>query len=185
MSKLKEHYNKQVKEKLEQKFAFKNKMQIPRLKSIVLHMGIAEASKDKNIVQQLLKEIAMISGQKPIQTKSKKAISNFKLREGQVIGLKVTLRGERMYDFLYRFANISCPRIRDFRGFKAKGDGKGNYSVGIEDQAIFPEINLDELKKVQGMHINFVTTAKNDDECIELLRLLGVPFRNMPVEIAA
>ena len=185
MSKLKDYYNKEVKGKLEQKFALKNKMQIPKLKTIVLHMGIAEAAKDKNIVQQLQKELAQITGQKVIQTKAKKAISNFKLRENQVIGLKVTLRGTRMYDFLYRFANISCPRIRDFRGFKTKGDGQGNYSLGIEDQQIFPEVNLDQLKKVQGMHITFITTAKNDDECIELLRLMGVPFKNMPVEIAA
>lgn len=185
MSTLKEHYNKEVKSKLKSKFAFENPMQIPKLKTVILHMGIAEASKDKNVVQQLIKELSLITGQKPIQTRAKKAISNFKLREGQVIGLKVTLRGKRMYDFLYRFANISCPRIRDFRGFKSKGDGQGNYTLGIEDQQIFPEVNLDEVKKIQGMHITFVTSAKNDEECIELLRLLGIPFKNMPVEIAA
>jgi len=148
-------------------------------------MGIAEASKDKNAIQDCVKELTLLSGQKPIITKARKAISNFKLREKQPIGIKVTLRGIRMYDFLDRFVNIVCPRIRDFRGFSITCDGRGNYTLGLVDQQIFPEINLDEVKRTQGMHITFVTSAKTDEECIELLRLLGVPFKNLPISVAA
>ncbi len=119
----------------------------------------------------------MISGQKPIITKTKKAISNFKLRENQIVGLKVTLRNQRMFDFLDRFCNIVSPRIRDFRGFKTKADGRGSYSLGLDDQQVFPEIELDEVKRVQGMNITFVTTAKNDEDCVELLRSFGFPFK--------
>jgi len=184
MSRLKERYKKHVKKALLEKFAYANPMQVPSLKTIVLSMGIAEASKDKNVVQQLVNEVSMITGQKPIIVKSKKAISNFKLRQGQPIGLKVTLRGVRMYDFLDRFCNIACPRIRDFHGFGTKCDGMGNYSLGLDDQQVFPEVNLDQLKKVQGMNLNFVTNAKTDEECIELLRQLGVPFKNLPIVVA-
>jgi large subunit ribosomal protein L5 len=185
MSRLKERYKSQIKKDLQEKFGYPNVMQIPRLKTIVLSMGIAEAAKDKNIVQQLLKEVANFTGQKPIVVKSKKAISNFKLRQGQPIGIKVTIRGTRMYDFLDRFCNIACPRIKDFRGFNPKCDGSGNYSLGLEDQQIFPEVDLDELKKVQGMNITFVTSAKSDEECVELLRQLGIPFKNLPIVVAA
>jgi large subunit ribosomal protein L5 len=151
----------------------------------VINMGIAEASKDKNAIQDCVNEMTLLSGQKPIITKAKKAISNFKLREGQPIGIKVTLRGLRMYDFIERFFNIVCPRIRDFRGFPIKCDGRGNYTLGLEDQQVFPELNLDEVKKAQGMHITFVTSAETDDECVELLRLLGMPFKNLPVAVVA
>lgn len=160
-------------------------MMIPGLKKVVINMGIAEASKDKNTVQACVKELEALSGQKPIITKARKAISNFKLREDQPIGIKVTLRGVRMYEFLDRFFNIVCPRIRDFRGFPSKCDGSGNYSLGLDDQQVFPEINLDEVKKTQGMHITFVTSAKTDEECVELLRLLGLPFKNLPITVAA
>ena len=146
-------------------------------------MGCAEASKDKNAIQDHLGELTLIAGQRPIITRSKKAISNFKLRQGQAIGLKVTLRGKRMYDFVERFCAISSPRIRDFRGFEMKGDGRGNYSLGLEDQQIFPELNLDQVKRAQGMNITFVTTAERDEECIELLRLLGLPFKGAEVVI--
>ena len=139
-------------------------------------MGVAEATKDRNVMQYCVKEMTMLSGQKPIVTKSKKAISNFKLREDQDIGVKVTLRGKRMYDFFDRFCNIVSPRIRDFRGFKRKADGRGSYSLGINDQQIFPELNLDEVKRVQGMNITFVTSAKTDEECLEMLGLMGLPF---------
>jgi large subunit ribosomal protein L5 len=183
MSRLKNKYKNTVKEELNKKFQYSNPMNIPALKKIVINMGIAEASKDKNIVQQLVKEVASISGQKPIVTRAKKAISNFKLREGQSIGIKVTMRGTRMFDFLDRFNNIVCPRIRDFRGFATKCDGRGNYTLGIDDQQIFPEVNLDEVKQTQGMNITFVTTAEKDEECIELLRLLGVPFKNLPISV--
>ena len=160
-------------------------MQVTGLLKVVINMGIAEASKDKNAIQDCIKEMTMLSGQKPIVTKAKKAISNFKLRENQPIGVKVTLRGKRMYDFIDRFVNIVCPRIRDFRGFPSKCDGSGNYTLGLDDQQIFPEINLDDVKKTQGMHITFVTNASTDEECVELLRLLGVPFKNLPISVAA
>jgi large subunit ribosomal protein L5 len=160
-------------------------MQIPSMVKIVINMGIAEASKDKNAIQDCVQELTALSGQKPIITRAKKAISNFKLREKQPIGIKVTLRGARMYDFIDRFVNIVCPRIRDFRGLSSQCDGRGNYSLGLEDQQVFPEVNLDAVKRTQGMNITFVTTAKRDEECIELLRLLGVPFKNLPIVVAA
>lgn len=185
MSRLKKRYQAEVKPALQEKFKYENPMKVPGLLKIVINMGIAEASKDKNAIQDCIKEITMLSGQKPVITKAKKAISNFKLREKQPIGIKVTLRGVRMFDFLDRFVNIVCPRIRDFRGFSSKCDGMGNYSLGIDDQQIFPEINLDEVKRTQGMHITFVTSANRDEECVELLRLLGVPFKNLPISVAA
>ena len=185
MSRLKQRYQAKIKAELQNKFAYANPMQIPGMVKIVINMGIAEASKDKNSIQDCVKELTMLSGQKPIITRAKKAISNFKLREDQPIGIKVTLRGQRMYDFIDRFVNIVCPRIRDFRGFPTKCDGRGNYTLGLDDQQVFPEINLDEVKKTQGMHITFVTSAINDAECVELLRLLGVPFKNLPITVAA
>lgn len=185
MSRLKKRYQTEVKSALQEKFNYQNPMQVPGLLKVVINMGIAEATKDKNLIQDCVKEMAMLSGQKPVVTKAKKAISNFKLREKQPIGVKVTLRGQRMYDFVDRFVNIVCPRIRDFRGFSSKCDGMGNFSLGLEDQQIFPEINLDEVKRTQGMHITFVTNAKTDEECVELLRLLGVPFKNLPISVAA
>jgi large subunit ribosomal protein L5 len=185
MSRLKKRYHSDVKPALQEKFAYKNPMQVPGISKIVINMGIAEASKDKNSIQDCVKELTMLSGQKPIITKAKKAISNFKLREKQPIGIKVTLRGVRMYDFLDRFINIVSPRIRDFRGFETKCDGMGNFSLGLDDQQIFPEINLDEVKKAQGMNITIVTSATTDEECVELLRLLGVPFKNLPISVAA
>lgn len=185
MSRLKKKYYEEIKGELLKKFNYSNPMNIPGLKKVVINMGIAEASKDKGLIQECINEMTLISGQKPIVTKAKKAISNFKLREGQPIGVKVTLRGLRMFDFLDRFCNIVCPRIRDFRGFATKGDGRGNYSLGLEDQQIFPEINLDDVKITQGMNITFVTSAETDDECIEMLRLLGLPFNNLPVSVTA
>jgi large subunit ribosomal protein L5 len=177
MSRLLKKYREEIVPQLKSKFPDRNVMEIPKLKKIVISMGVGEGAKDKNAFQAHIKEIALISGQKPIITKSKTAISNFKLREDQPIGLKVTLRGKRMYDFLDRFSNIVTPRIRDFRGFEPKGDGKGNFSLGIEDQQIFPELNLDEIKRAQGMNVTFVTSAQNDEECVELLRLFGFPFK--------
>ncbi len=152
-------------------------MSLPAMKKIVISMGLAEALKDKNALQEHSDELMMLSGQKPIVTRSKKAISNFKLREDQPIGLMVTIRGKRMYDFLDRFCHIVAPRIRDFRGFNKKGDGRGNFSFGLSDQQIFPEINLDKVKRTQGMNITLVTSATTDEECIELLTLLGFPFK--------
>lgn len=177
MSRLAKRYREEITPALQEKFAFRNKMLVPVLKKIIISMGIAEATKDKNAMQDCVKEITMLSGQKPIMTRAKKSIANFKLREDQAIGLKVTLRKKRMYDFFDRFCNIVSPRIRDFRGFPLKCDGSGNYSLGIDDQQIFPEINLDQVKRAQGMNITFVTTAANDEECVELLRQLGLPFK--------
>jgi large subunit ribosomal protein L5 len=185
MSRLKKRYRETVKTELQNKFAYANPMQIPALKKVVINMGMAEASKDKNAIQDCINELTMLSGQKPVLTKARKAISNFKLREGQTIGAKVTLRGLRMYDFIDRFFNIVCPRIRDFRGFPIKCDGRGNYTLGLDDQQVFPEINLDDVKRAQGMHITFVTSAQTDAECVELLRLLGLPFKNLPISVAA
>ncbi|MCF7806442.1 MAG: 50S ribosomal protein L5 [Simkaniaceae bacterium] len=175
-SRLQDKYDNEVKAKLQGTFNYKNAHLIPQLKKIVLNMGVKEAVKDKNVMQDHVEEMMMLSGQKPIVTKAKKAISNFKLREEQPIGIKVTIRGKRMYDFLDRFCNIVSPRIRDFRGFKRKGDGMGNYTVGLDDQQVFPELNLDKVKRTQGMDITFVTSAQKDEECLELLAQLGMPF---------
>jgi large subunit ribosomal protein L5 len=177
MSTLQKKFKEEVQPALQKKFGYKNPMLIPSLKKIVISMGLAEAAKDKNAIQACQKEMTMLSGQKPVLTHTKKAIANFKSRKGQVIGLKVTLRKKRMYDFLFRFCHIVAPRIRDFRGLPFKCDGRGSYSVGLSDQQVFPEINLDEVKRTQGMNITFVTSAKTDDECVELLRMLGFPFK--------
>lgn len=179
MSRLKEKYRQSVKPKLQEKFGYKNPMMLPQLKKIVVSMGLAEASKDKNALQAAVTELTALTGQKPLMTRSRKAIANFKLREDQVIGAKVTLRGKRMYDFMDRFCNIVSPRIRDFRGFPLKCDGRGSYSLGLEDQQIFPEINLDQVKRTQGMNITFVTSAKTDEECLELLKEMGLPFKQL------
>lgn len=183
MSRLKKRYKEVVKAELQEKFNYANPMMVPKLLKVIVHMGIAEAAKDKNAMQDCIKELTLITGQKPIVTKAKKSIANFKLREGTPLGVKVTLRGKMMYDFIDRLFNIVSPRIRDFRGFNPKGDGRGNYSIGLEDQQIFPELNLDEVKRTQGLHINFVTSAPTDEECVELLRLLGLPFKNLPVMV--
>jgi large subunit ribosomal protein L5 len=185
MSRLKEYYKKNVKSVLKESAKIANVMMIPQLKKIVINMGIAEATKDKNLIQDCIREMTMLSGQKPIQTKARNSIAGFKLREGQVIGLKVTLRGERMWEFLDRFNNVVCPRIRDFRGLPSRCDGQGNYTLGLDDQQVFPEINLDLVKRAQGMNISFVTSTNNDEHCIELLRLLGVPFADKPVVVTA
>ena len=177
MSRLQKRYKEDIRNALNEKFAYPNSMLIPKLVKIIISMGIAEATKDKNALQDCVKEMTSLSGQKPILTRAKKSVANFKLREGQAIGVKVTLRKKRMFDFFDRFCNIVSPRIRDFRGFSRRCDGMGNYSLGLEEQQIFPEINLDAVKRTQGMNITFVTTAKTDKECIELLSMLGLPFK--------
>ncbi len=181
MSRLKKRYNEKVRSDLQSHFAYNNPMKIPRLLKIVINMGCAEAAKDKNALQDCISELTLIAGQKAVPTKARVSISNFKLREGQSIGVKVTLRGNRAFEFLDRFCNIVAPRIRDFRGFEEKCDGRGNYTLGLDDQQVFPELNLDNVKRVQGMNITFVTSAETDDECVELLRHLGVPFKNRPI----
>ncbi len=177
MSRILKNYRENVRSKLQERFGYANSMLIPELKKIVISMGLAEATKDKNAIQDVQKELALLSGQKPVLTHTKKAIANFKSRKGQVIGAKVTLRRKRMYDFFDRFCNIVAPRVKDFRGFPLKCDGRGSYSLGLPDQQVFPEINLDEVKRTQGMNITFVTTARTDAECVELLGMLGFPFK--------
>jgi len=177
MSRLRDKYKNEVIPAFIAEYSKINRNEIPQLKKIVISMGLNEAIKDKSLIESHVKELTMLSGQKPIVTRAKNAISNFKLRQGQIIGLKVTLRKKRMYDFFDRFCNIVCPRIRDFRGFKTKADGRGSYSIGIEDQQVFPEINLDEVKRQQGMNISFVTTAGNDADCLKLLRMMGFPLK--------
>ena len=177
MSRLYKKYKEEIVPELKKRHPEKNVMSFPAVKKIVISMGLGDALKDKNALQEHSDELMLLSGQKPIVTRSKKAISNFKLREDQPVGLVVTLRGKRMYDFLDRFCHIVSPRIPDFRGFSQKGDGRGNYNFGITDQQIFPEINLDKVKRTQGMNVTLVTTAKEDAECVELLTLLGFPFK--------
>ncbi|MEX1012780.1 MAG: 50S ribosomal protein L5 [Waddliaceae bacterium] len=184
MSRGKKRFNEKVKPEINKKFNYSNPMMIPSLQKVVINMGIAEIFRDKNAIQECFNELMLIAGQKPILCRSKKSISNFKIREGMPIGIKVTLRGDRLYDFIDRFFNIIAPRIRDFRGFKPKADGNGNVTLGIDDHQIFPELDLDKVKRTQGMNISFVTTAKTDDEAIELLRLLGLPFTGLPVQAA-
>ena len=177
MSTLYKRFKEEILPELQKLHPERNPMAQPVLKKIVISMGLGDALKDKNALQEHSEELALLSGQKPVVTRSKKAISNFKLREDQPIGLMVTLRGKRMYDFLSRFCHIVSPRIRDFRGFGKKCDGRGNYSFGLTDQQVFPEINLDKVKRAQGMNITLVTTAKTDEDCVELLTLLGFPFK--------
>ena len=162
---------------MQAKFGYKNAMEIPRIEKITLNMGVGEASQDKKKVQTAATEMELIAGQKPVITKAKKSIAQFKLREGMPIGCKVTLRRERMYEFLDRLITIAMPRIRDFRGLNPKSfDGRGNYAMGLKEQIIFPEISYDQIEKVRGMDIIVTTTAKTDDEARELLRLFGFPF---------
>lgn len=158
-------------------------MQIPKLLKIVINMGVAALTKEKNALQDVVEELSQIAGQKAVLTRAKKSISNFKLREGQPIGAMVTLRGERMWDFADRFFNLASPRIRDFRGFNDKGDGRGNYTLGINDHQIFPELNLDKVKIPKGMNVTFVTSAGSDEECVALLHLLGLPFKNKQIVV--
>jgi len=177
MSVLREKYRSEIRAALQKKFSYKNPMLIPTLEKVVINMGCAEAAKDKNLIQQHSEELAVITGQKPAVTRARRSIAGFKLREGQAIGLKVTLRGERMWDFVFRFLSVAAPRIPDFRGFNRKADGQGNFSVGLKDQQIFYEVDLDKVTRSQGMNITFVTSAKSDDECLELMEQLGVPYK--------
>ena len=176
-------YDDRIIKAMTDKFGYKNALEIPRIEKIVLNMGVGEATQDKKRVEQAASEMELIAGQKPVITKAKKSIAQFKLREGMPIGVKVTLRREHMYEFLDRFITIALPRVRDFRGLNPKSfDGRGNYACGIKEQIIFPEINYDRIDKVRGMDVIVTTTAKTDDEARELLRLFGFPF---PIEEAA
>jgi len=176
---LKTRYRNEVVAHLSSQFGFKNKMQIPTLTKIVVNMGVGEAAKDSKLIEGAVRDLTTITGQKPVVTKARKSIANFKLREGQPIGAHVTLRGDRMWEFMDRLLSISLPRIRDFRGLSPKQfDGSGNYTFGLTEQVVFPEIQQDKLDRVRGMDITIVTSAKNDDEGRALLRALGFPFRD-------
>ena len=179
MARLKDKYRAEVAPALKQHFQYKNVMEIPRLEKIVINMGLGDCKDNAKALELAVSELATISGQKPLVTKAKKSIANFKLRSGMNVGAKVTLRGDRMYEFTDKLVSIVLPRVRDFRGVSTKAfDGRGNYSLGVREQLIFPEIEYDKVEKIRGMEMIFVTTAKTDEEARELLRLLGMPFQN-------
>ncbi len=177
MNKMQERYNKEVAPALLKSFGFKNVMQVPRLEKIVVNIGLGEALDNPKALEAAVTDLTTITGQKPVQTKARKSIANFKLREGRLIGTKVTLRGPRMWAFFDRLVNIALPRVRDFRGISPNAfDGRGNYTLGLKDQLVFPEIEYDKIDKLRGMEVTIVTSAQNDDEARTLLRLLGMPF---------
>ena len=178
MTRLQKHFDEVVRKQLTEKFSYTNPMQVPRLTKIVINMGVGEASQDKKKIEGAVDNLTSIAGQKPVITKSRKAIANFKLRENQIVGCSVTLRKQRMYEFLDRLVNIAMPRIRDFRGVSGKSfDGAGNYNMGLKEQIVFPEINYDKIDKVRGMNITICTTAKTDEEARALLEGFDVPFQ--------
>jgi large subunit ribosomal protein L5 len=177
-ARLKERYEQQVRPELMKELGFKNPMQAPKLEKIVVNMGLGEAINNGKIIDASVEQLGAITGQKPVVTKSRKSIANFKLRQGQSIGAMVTLRGDRMYEFFDRLVSVALPRVRDFKGVSPKAfDGKGNYTLGVREQIIFPEINYDKVEKIKGLNITVVTTARNDEEGRALLRHLGMPFR--------
>ena len=177
MSTLKDYYNSTVAPAMMKKFNYENVMQIPKLDKVVVNVAAGEAKENAKVIDAIMTDLAAITGQKPVVCRAKKSVANFNLREGMPIGVKVTLRGEKMYEFVYKLFNVSFPRVRDFRGINGNSfDGKGNYSTGIKEQLIFPEIEYDKIDKVRGMDINFITTAQTDEEAKELLSLLGAPF---------
>jgi len=178
MSRLKDRYRNEVAPQLMERFNYRNIMEVPKVEKVVINMGVGEAAQDPKAIEAAMQDLAAISGQKPVISRAKKSIANFKLRQGAPIGCRVTLRGNRMYDFLDKLINVSLPRIRDFRGVSPRSfDGRGNYSLGIREQLIFPEINYDTIDKLRGMDITIVTTAKTDEEALALLSGLGMPFR--------
>ena len=177
MSRLKDLYSNEIKDAMVKKFGYKNVMQIPKLDKIVINMGVGEAKENAKVLDTAIKDLETITGQKAVVTRAKKSVANFKLREGMPIGCKVTLRGEKMYEFTDRLVNLALPRVRDFRGVNPDAfDGRGNYALGIKEQLIFPEIEYDKVDKVRGMDIIFVTTANTDEEARELLKLFNMPF---------
>lgn len=177
MSRLKDQYQNEIIDAMMKKFGYKNKMQVPKLDKIVVNMGVGEAKENAKILEAAVKDMEIITGQKAVITKAKHSIANFKIREGMAIGCKVTLRGEKMYEFFDRLVNLALPRVRDFRGINPNAfDGRGNYALGIKEQLIFPEIEYDKIDKVRGMDVIFVTTAKTDEEARELLKQFNMPF---------
>jgi large subunit ribosomal protein L5 len=178
MSDIKTRYREDIVPAMMKTFNYSNVMQVPRLEKVVINMGLGEALENARVLDTSIEELSRITGQKPVLTRARKSIANFKLREGNPIGCRVTLRRHRMNDFLYRLLNIALPRVRDFKGVSTRGfDGRGNYTLGVREQLIFPEINYDDVEKIKGMNITIVTSAKTDEEAKELLALLGVPFR--------
>ena len=178
MARMKEFYTKEVAPALLKKFEYKSTMQIPKLTKIVVNVGCGDAKDNSKVIEAVRNDLSIITGQTPVDCKARKSVANFKLREGQIIGEKVTLRGERMYEFMDRLFNIALPRVRDFRGINPNGfDGRGNYAFGVTEQLIFPEIEYDKIDKIRGMDVVFVTTAKTDEEARELLRLFNMPFK--------
>lgn len=186
MSRLKEHYEKNVVPALRKRFGYVNVMQVPKLTKIVVNMGVGEAVQNPKVLDAAVADLTVITGQRPMITRAKRSIAGFKLRAGMPVGAMVTLRGDRMYEFLERLIFLALPRVRDFRGVSANGfDGRGNYSIGLREQLVFPEIDYDKVDQIRGMDINIATTAKTDEEARELLRLLGMPFRGaQPVRAA-
>ena len=179
MSRLQQHYREKVAPQLTEKFGYESPMQVPRITKITLNMGVSEAVADKKVLDNAVGDLAKISGQKPVVTKAKKAIAGFKIREGQAIGCMVTLRGQRMYEFLDRFVTVALPRVRDFRGVSGRAfDGRGNYNIGVKEQIIFPEIEYDKVDALRGLNISITTTAKTDDECKALLSGFRFPFKS-------
>jgi large subunit ribosomal protein L5 len=177
MARLKEYYKASVAPALMKKFGYKSVMQIPKLDKVVINVGAGEAKENSKVIDAIMNDLSIITGQKPVVCRAKKSVANFKVREGMAIGVKVTLRSEKMWEFVDKFFNIDLPRVRDFRGINANSfDGRGNYSTGIKDQLIFPEIEYDKIDNIRGMDINFITTAETDEEAKELLTLLGAPF---------
>lgn len=178
MARLQEQYKKDIMPAMTKKFAYKNIMQVPKLDKIIVSVAAGEAKDNSKIIDSIMNDLSLITGQKPIVCKAKKSVANFKLRQGMKIGAKVTLRGQKMYEFLDRFFNVALPRVRDFRGINPNSfDGRGNYSVGVKEQLIFPEIDYDKIDQIRGMDVNIITTAKTDEEARELLSLLGAPFK--------
>jgi large subunit ribosomal protein L5 len=178
MARLQDQYKAEIVPKLKEKFGYRNVMQVPRLSKVVVNMGLGDAIENVKVIETAAAEIGIITGQKPVVTKARKSIANFKLREGMPIGVMVTLRRDRMYHFLDKLIAIALPRVRDFKGVSPRGfDGRGNYTLGIKEQIMFPEVNYDKIDKIRGMNITIVTTARTDEEGLELLRLMGIPFR--------
>ncbi|MBQ1311054.1 MAG: 50S ribosomal protein L5 [Blautia sp.] len=177
MNRLRELYKNEIMDAMTKKFGYKNVMEVPKLEKIVVNMGVGEAKENAKLLDAAMADMQLITGQKPVSTKAKKSVANFKIREGMAIGCKVTLRGDKMYEFADRLINLALPRVRDFRGVNPNGfDGRGNFALGIKEQLIFPEVEYDKIDKVRGMDIVFVTSAKTDEEARELLRLFNMPF---------
>ncbi|MHC4068461.1 MAG: 50S ribosomal protein L5 [Planctomycetota bacterium] len=184
MARLRDLYKSKIVPELTKEFDYKNPMAVPRMEKVIISMGVGKALQDKKFMEFAKQDLMMITGQMPVVCKAKKSVSNFKVREGYETGLKVTVRGRRMYEFMDRLISLAIPRVRDFRGLNPKSfDGRGNYSMGLAEQSVFPEINLAKIEFQQGMNITFVTTAKTDDEAIKMLSLFGMPFREMPASV--